>query len=96
LDNSKYLFEHLDEILDFKEDNKTAIITDIDGTISRIVPTPMEAVVDQDMKDAIKKLIDKFKSPSCEGLVGVVEYGWTNGRRPVTICREGLLMRRPN
>lgn len=61
LNNSKYLFEHLDEFFDLKEDNRTAIITDIDGTISRIVPTPMEAVVDQDMKDTIRKLAEKFE-----------------------------------
>ena len=61
MDNSKYLFEHLDEILDFKEDNKTAIITDIDGTISRIVPTPVEAEVEEYMKDTINNLAKKFK-----------------------------------
>jgi len=61
LDNSKYLFDHLEELQDFKDDNKTALITDIDGTISEIVPTPMEAVVSQNMKNAIKKLVDKFE-----------------------------------
>ncbi len=61
MQNSKFLFSHLEELLDFKNDNKTALITDIDGTISEIVPTPMEAVVNPDMKDTIKKLVDKFE-----------------------------------
>lgn len=62
----KYLFNHMDKLEEFSEDENTAIITDIDGTISEIVPTPMEAVVSQDMKDALRKIADKFQ------LVGVV------------------------
>ena len=56
----KYLFNHLDELEEFKNDNKTAIITDIDGTISKIVPTPMEATVSQDMKNTVEKLLHKY------------------------------------
>ncbi len=63
---AKYLFENLELISEFKNDKNTAIITDIDGTISEIVPTPGEAVVNADMKQAIVKLKEKFK------LVGVI------------------------
>ncbi len=56
----KYLFNHLDELEEFKNDNKTAIITDIDGTISKIVPTPMEATVSQDMKNTVEKLLHRY------------------------------------
>ena len=56
----KYLFNHLDELEEFKNDNKTSIITDIDGTISKIVSTPMEATVSGDMKNRIAKLLDKY------------------------------------
>lgn len=56
----KYLFNHLEKLEKFKNDNKTAIITDIDGTISKIVPTPMEATVSQDMKKTIEKLLSKY------------------------------------
>jgi len=61
LHNSKYLFRNLDNIADFKNDHNTAVITDIDGTISRIVPTPMEAVVEPEMKDSVNKIAEKFK-----------------------------------
>lgn len=56
----KYLFNHLEELKEFKNDSKTAIITDIDGTISKIVPTPMEATVSPDMKNTIEKLLGKY------------------------------------
>jgi trehalose 6-phosphate phosphatase len=56
----KYLFNHLEELEEFKNDNKTSIITDIDGTISKIVPTPMEATVSQDMRNTIEKLLSKY------------------------------------
>ena len=59
--NNLYLFDHLDDLKKFKNDRKTAIITDIDGTISQIVPTPMEAIVSTDMKNIIKKLAKKFE-----------------------------------
>lgn len=57
---SKYLFKHLEDLEEFK-DNKTAIITDIDGTISEIAPTPNEAVVSSNMRTELIKLKDKFK-----------------------------------
>lgn len=42
-------------------DPDTAVITDIDGTISEIVPTPMEATVAPEIRDTMEKLADKFK-----------------------------------
>ncbi|HEX3013326.1 MAG TPA: trehalose-phosphatase [Methanobacterium sp.] len=62
----KYLFDHLNEFEDFRKDEKTAVITDIDGTISKIVLDPDEATVSQIMKDTLKKLVNKFQ------LVGIV------------------------
>ena len=61
MDNLKYLFDHLYELREFKNDTKTAIITDIDGTISEIVPTPMEAVVKPEIKNIIEKIANKFE-----------------------------------
>lgn len=63
---AKYLFENLELINEFKNDKNTAIITDIDGTISEIALTPGEAIVKADMKQAIVNLKEKFK------LVGVI------------------------
>ena len=57
---SKYLFNNLKYLQTFKNDNSTAIITDIDGTISEIAPTPDEAVVTNSMKNELFKLKDKF------------------------------------
>ena len=57
----KYLFEHLDKLKRFKEDSNGAVITDIDGTISEIVPTPSQAVVSQEIKNTMEKIADKFK-----------------------------------
>lgn len=62
----KYLFDHLNEFEKFRNDKKTAVITDIDGTISKIVLDPYEATVSQIMKDTLKKLVNKFQ------LVGIV------------------------
>lgn len=56
----KYLFDHLDAFERFK-DSKTGIITDIDGTISEIAPTPDEAVITPIMRDSLKKIAEKFK-----------------------------------
>ena len=44
----------------FKNDNSTAIVTDIDGTISEIAPTPKEAVVTDSMRRELVNLKDKF------------------------------------
>ena len=62
----KYLFDHLNEFEKFKKDEKTAIITDIDGTISKIVLNPDEAIISQIMENTLRKLANKFQ------LVGVV------------------------
>jgi trehalose 6-phosphate phosphatase len=61
-----YLFDHLDEFERFRKDRKTAIITDIDGTISKIVLDPDKAVISRIMKNTLEKLVNKFH------LVGVV------------------------
>lgn len=54
------LFQHLKELESFKTP-QTAIITDIDGTISEIVPQPDEAIVGSEMKETLRKIGDKFK-----------------------------------
>ena len=61
-----HLFNHLNELEDFRKDVKTAVVTDIDGTISKIVLNPDEASVSQIMKVTLKKLVHKFS------LVGVI------------------------
>jgi trehalose 6-phosphate phosphatase len=66
LTDLKYLFDHLDEFERFKKDEKTAVITDIDGTISKIVLDPDKAVISQIMKNTLEKLVNKFQ------LVGVI------------------------
>ena len=62
----KYLFDHLSEFEDFRKDEKTAVITDIDGTISKIVLDPYEATISQIMRATLKKLVNKFQ------LVGII------------------------
>jgi trehalose 6-phosphate phosphatase len=56
----KYLFDNLKLFNDFKNDINTAIIVDIDGTISEIAPTPQEAVVSPAMRKELIKLREKF------------------------------------
>ncbi len=63
---SRYLFDNLEFFKDFKNSGETAIITDIDGTISEIASTPQEAVVTPAMHDILIKLRDKF------GLLAVI------------------------
>lgn len=57
----KYLFQNLEDLEEFKLDPETAVITDIDGTISKIAPTPQEARVSPSMRADLIKLKDKFK-----------------------------------
>lgn len=57
----QYLFDKLNDLKRFKNDYNTSIITDIDGTISEIVPTPMEAVVSPEIKNIFEKIANKFK-----------------------------------
>ncbi len=79
----KYLFDHLDEFKGFKDKN-TAIITDIDGTISKIVLNPNEAVITQIMRKTLEKLVSKFR------LVGVVTGRSARNAKEI-IGVEGLL-----
>jgi trehalose 6-phosphate phosphatase len=58
---SSYLFQHLPELEKFKNDSLTAIVTDIDGTLSKIASTPDKALVSQDMKDQLEKIQHKYK-----------------------------------
>jgi trehalose 6-phosphate phosphatase len=58
---TEYLFKNLKYLETFKKDSSTAIVTDIDGTISEIAPTPEEAVVTNSMRNGIEKLNEKFK-----------------------------------
>jgi trehalose 6-phosphate phosphatase len=56
----KYLFNNLEYLETFKNDPSTAIVTDIDGTISQIAPKPDEALVTDSMRKEIVKLKEKF------------------------------------
>jgi trehalose 6-phosphate phosphatase len=58
---SKYLFDYLEEFYEFKNDNTSAILTDVDGTISEIAATPEKAVVTPSMKKELSKLKEKFQ-----------------------------------
>lgn len=80
----KYLFNNLEYLETFKNDSSTAIVTDIDGTISEIALTPEEAVVTESMRREIVKLKDKFQ------LVVVISgRSVLNARKMVGV--EGLL-----
>lgn len=80
----KYLFDNLKYLEAFKEDTSTSIITDIDGTISKIAPTPNEALVTNSMRETLVKLNEKFK------LVAVISgRSVENARKMVDV--EGLL-----
>lgn len=61
-----YLFDHLEKLRAFKHDKNLAIISDVDGTISEIAPTPEEAIVTDLMRDLLSQLNEKFE------LVGVI------------------------
>jgi trehalose 6-phosphate phosphatase len=63
---SKYLFDYLEEHYEFKNDKASAILIDIDGTISENAATPEEAVVTPSMKKDLSKLKQKFQ------MVGVI------------------------
>lgn len=80
----RYLFKNLRCLKTFKEDPSTALVTDIDGTISDIAPTPNEAVVTELMKKTLAKLKEKF------GLVAVISgRSALNAKKMVGV--EGLL-----
>ncbi|SCG86034.1 putative trehalose-phosphate phosphatase 8 [Methanobacterium congolense] len=57
----KSLMKNLKVFERFKNDKKTVIITDVDGTISEIVPTPQEAFVSYSMKETLTGLSKKFQ-----------------------------------
>ena len=80
----KYLFNNLEYLETFKNDSSTAIVTDIDGTISEIAPTPNEAVVTDSMRKELVKLKEKFQ------LVAVISgRSVLNAKKMVGV--EGLL-----
>lgn len=56
----KYLFDNLDSFIEFKNDISTAILTDIDGTISEIVDTPQKALINPSMRNELLRLKNKF------------------------------------
>ncbi len=56
----KYLFKNLQYLETYKNDPFTAIVTDIDGTISQIAPTPDEALVTDSMRKELINLQEKF------------------------------------
>lgn len=81
---SRYLFDNLEDLKIFKNDPKTAIVTDIDGTISEIAPTPEKALVTKAMQNMLVKLKEKFS------MVAVISgKSALNAREMVGV--EGLL-----
>lgn len=80
----RYLFKNLKYLKTFKKDPSTAIVTDIDGTISEIAPTPDEAIVTSSMKEELFKLKEKFKM-----LAVISGRSAQNARQMVGV--EGLL-----
>ncbi len=81
---SRYLFDNLEDLKIFKNDPKTAIVTDIDGTISEIAPTPEKALVTKAMQNMLVKLKEKFS------MVAVISgRSALNAREMVGV--EGLL-----
>lgn len=58
---TEYLFDNLKHLETFKDDISTAIVTDIDGTISEIAPTPTEALVTDPMREVLFNLQRKFQ-----------------------------------
>ena len=58
---SKYVFDGLEELNSFKQDNKLILLIDIDGTISEISSTPEKAVVTDSMRNEIIKLRERFQ-----------------------------------
>ncbi|MDD1775651.1 MAG: trehalose-phosphatase, partial [Methanobacterium sp.] len=56
----KDVLKHLEE-LDIYKNPETAVITDIDGTISEIVPRPDEAEVDQEMRVILVEIQKRYK-----------------------------------
>ena len=57
----EYLFDFLDELEYLKDPQRTAIITDTDGTISEIAPTPQEAHVDEEMRKILRKISERYR-----------------------------------
>jgi trehalose 6-phosphate phosphatase len=81
---AKYLLDNLDYLKTYKNDTSTAIVTDVDGTISEIAPTPDEAVVTESMRKELVKLNKKFQ------LIAVISgRSVLNAREMVGV--EGLL-----
>lgn len=79
-----YLFDHLKELETFKNDDGTAILTDIDGTISEIAETPEGAGVSESMKKLLSRLNNKFQ------LVAVISGRSVDNVRSM-VDVEGLL-----
>lgn len=80
----EYLFDHLDELETFKNDDGIAILTDIDGTISEISDTPEGAGVSMSMKRLLSRLNHKFQ------LVAVISGRSVDNVRSM-VDVEGLL-----
>jgi trehalose 6-phosphate phosphatase len=96
----KYLFHHLDEFERFKKDEKTTVVTDIDGTISEIVDIPGDAVVSPLMKEILKKLTKKFKLiavvsgrsiKNIKNMIGIDEILYI-GNHGMEISKNGKIM----
>ncbi len=52
------LLDNLDKLQPFLSSDRPALITDIDGTISRIVDNPKEAIVSERCRRCLKELVD--------------------------------------
>ncbi|MFC1905917.1 trehalose-phosphatase [Chloroflexota bacterium] len=56
----EYLFDHLSEVEKLLKSRPFGLVTDVDGTISRIAPTPDEAVVSSMCRRYLEALVDKL------------------------------------
>ncbi|MBT3363052.1 MAG: trehalose-phosphatase [Chloroflexi bacterium] len=55
-----YLFDHLDEVGDILSASPFGLVTDVDGTISPIAPTPQQAIVSPMCRRYLSMLSDKL------------------------------------
>ena len=101
---SKYLLDNVVVLKTFKNDFKTVIVTDIDGTISEIAPTPEKALVTTVMRNMLVKLKEKFSmvvvisgrsALNAREMVGVDGLLYV-GNHGMEFLKDGELSRHPD
>jgi trehalose 6-phosphate phosphatase len=60
-DDVPYLFDRFDMIRDVLAWRPAGLFTDVDGTISRIAPTPAEAVVSESCRESLGLLVQRLE-----------------------------------